>query len=85
MEILFRQNLLQWFKENARQLPWRIEPNLYKTVVSEFMLQQTQVKTVLPYFTHNIYYTKIQLLCQVFLNFTGQMFDCFILRYQIGV
>lgn len=50
MEILFRQNLLQWFEENARQLPWRIEPNLYKTVVSEFMLQQTQVKTVLPYF-----------------------------------
>jgi len=33
-------------------LPWRIEPSLYKTVVSEFMLQQTQVKTVLPYFAH---------------------------------
>jgi len=31
-------------------LPWRSEPSLYKTVVSEFMLQQTQVKTVLPYF-----------------------------------
>jgi len=31
-------------------LPWRSEPTLYKTVVSEFMLQQTQVKTVLPYF-----------------------------------
>ena len=31
-------------------LPWREAPSLYKTVVSEFMLQQTQVKTVLPYF-----------------------------------
>src|SRR5262249_4851467 len=30
--------------------PWRDSPSLYKTVVSEFMLQQTQVKTVLPYF-----------------------------------
>ena len=34
----------------ARRLPWRESPSLYKTVVSEFMLQQTQVKTVLPYF-----------------------------------
>jgi A/G-specific adenine glycosylase len=33
-----------------RTLPWREAPALYKTVVSEFMLQQTQVKTVLPYF-----------------------------------
>jgi A/G-specific adenine glycosylase len=35
---------------NARVLPWREAPSVYKTVVSEFMLQQTQVKTVLPYF-----------------------------------
>lgn len=34
---------------HQRKLPWRSEPSLYKTVVSEFMLQQTQVKTVLPY------------------------------------
>ena len=31
-------------------LPWRKNPSLYKTVVSEFMLQQTRVSTVLPYF-----------------------------------
>lgn len=47
---IFRENLLSWFKENARVLPWRTHPNLYKTIVSEFMLQQTQVKTVLPFF-----------------------------------
>ena len=49
-QTLFRKRLLEWFSRNARVLPWREKPSLYKTVVSEFMLQQTQVKTVLPYF-----------------------------------
>jgi A/G-specific adenine glycosylase len=46
----FQQALLTWYRSNQRTLPWREAPSLYKTVVSEFMLQQTQVKTVLPYF-----------------------------------
>jgi A/G-specific adenine glycosylase len=46
----FRAALLGWYRSCARKLPWRESPSLYKTVVSEFMLQQTQVKTVLPYF-----------------------------------
>jgi A/G-specific adenine glycosylase len=46
----FRRALLAWYRAHARSLPWRESPSLYKTVVSEFMLQQTQVKTVLPYF-----------------------------------
>jgi A/G-specific adenine glycosylase len=46
----FSGALLSWYRLNARQLPWRAAPSLYKTVTSEFMLQQTQVKTVLPYF-----------------------------------
>jgi A/G-specific adenine glycosylase len=46
----FQSALLGWYRANARPLPWREAPSLYKTVVSEFMLQQTQVKTVLPYF-----------------------------------
>ena len=46
----FQAGLLGWFRSHARPLPWRDSPSLYKTVVSEFMLQQTQVKTVLPYF-----------------------------------
>ena len=45
----FQQSLLAWYRVHQRQLPWRTAPSLYKTVVSEFMLQQTQVKTVLPY------------------------------------
>ena len=46
----FQRALRDWYGVNARVLPWRENPSLYKTVVSEFMLQQTQVKTVLPYF-----------------------------------
>ena len=45
----FQQSLLAWYRIHQRKLPWRTAPSLYKTVVSEFMLQQTQVKTVLPY------------------------------------
>ncbi len=46
----FQTALRDWYRGHARPLPWREAPSLYKTVVSEFMLQQTQVKTVLPYF-----------------------------------
>ncbi len=46
----FQRALLAWYRTHARPLPWREAPSVYKTVVSEFMLQQTQVKTVLPYF-----------------------------------
>ena len=42
--------LLQWFRQNARSLPWRETYEPYFVLVSEFMLQQTQVKTALPYF-----------------------------------
>jgi A/G-specific adenine glycosylase len=41
--------LLDWFSANARDLPWRRTRDLYAIWVSEIMLQQTQVKTVLPY------------------------------------
>ncbi len=41
--------LLSWFARNARDLPWRRTRDPYPIWVSEIMLQQTQVKTVLPY------------------------------------
>ena len=41
--------LLDWFARNARDLPWRRTRDPYAVWVSEIMLQQTQVKTVLPY------------------------------------
>ncbi|HMD61567.1 MAG TPA: A/G-specific adenine glycosylase [Opitutaceae bacterium] len=46
----FREDLLSWYRARRRPLPWRESPSPYRTVVSEFMLQQTQVATVLPYF-----------------------------------
>lgn len=46
----FQSALHGWYRVHQRKLPWREAPSLYKTVVSEFMLQQTQVATVLPYF-----------------------------------
>src|SRR5258705_13762804 len=41
--------LLDWFYATARDLPWRRTADPYAIWVSEIMLQQTQVKTVLPY------------------------------------
>ena len=45
-----RRALLAWYDRHRRDLPWRAEVSPYRTVVSELMLQQTQVATVLPYF-----------------------------------
>src|SRR5438094_10612374 len=42
--------LLRWFRRNARDLPWRRTRDLYAIWISEIMLQQTQVATVVPYF-----------------------------------
>ncbi len=46
----FTRKLLAWFKRNARVLPWRETRNPYAILVSEFMLQQTQVSRVLDYY-----------------------------------
>lgn len=50
----FRQNVLEWYRKNARSMPWRASfgeyPHPYHEWLSEIMLQQTVVKTVIPYF-----------------------------------
>jgi A/G-specific adenine glycosylase len=47
----FAQRLLQWFASHGRHtLPWQIDPTPYRVWVSEVMLQQTQVATVMPYY-----------------------------------
>ena len=43
--------LLAWYDRNARVLPWRGIHDPYRTWVSEAMLQQTRVETVLPYYS----------------------------------
>ena len=42
--------LLKWYDRNCRNLPWRETNDPYAVWVSEVMLQQTQVKTVIPYY-----------------------------------
>ena len=48
------KKILSWYDNNKRILPWRLGPKAkkeqYYRILSEFMLQQTQVKTVIPYF-----------------------------------
>ncbi len=45
-----RKNLLDWYNENKRDLPWRNTSDPYKIWISEVMLQQTTVKAVIPYY-----------------------------------
>ncbi len=46
----FQKQLLKWYGEHGRDLPWRRTENPYKVLVSEIMLQQTQVDRVIPKF-----------------------------------
>ena len=64
------KKILYWYDNNKRELPWRKKVSKkqkqYFTLVSEFMLQQTQVKTVIPYFNNFIKkITSIQKLANV--------------------
>jgi A/G-specific adenine glycosylase len=46
----FRRRLLRWFRRHGRDLPWRRTRDPYRVLVSEFMLQQTQVSRVEAYY-----------------------------------
>jgi A/G-specific adenine glycosylase len=46
----FRRRLLRWFRRHGRDLPWRRTRDPYQVLVSEFMLQQTQVSRVEAYY-----------------------------------
>ena len=54
LSSILPKKVLYWYDNNKRILPWRIntpkKKKEYYVLVSEFMLQQTQVKTVVPYF-----------------------------------
>jgi A/G-specific adenine glycosylase len=49
-ELSFKRRLLKWFRAHARPLPWRGTRDPYAVLVSEFMLQQTQVSRVLDFY-----------------------------------
>ncbi len=44
------ENLISWYLENKRELPWRNTSNPYHIWISEIMLQQTKVEAVIPYY-----------------------------------
>ncbi|HBN89762.1 MAG TPA: A/G-specific adenine glycosylase, partial [Rheinheimera sp.] len=49
--VWFSNQLVSWYQQHGRKtLPWQLEKTPYKTWLSEIMLQQTQVATVIPYF-----------------------------------
>jgi len=54
MKNVLSNKILAWYDNHQRDLPWRryrgFQDRIYKVLVSEFMLQQTQVKTVIPFF-----------------------------------
>ncbi|WP_186576710.1 A/G-specific adenine glycosylase [Aquibacillus kalidii] len=50
----FQADLINWFEKEKRDLPWRQDQDPYKVWVSEIMLQQTKVDTVIPYFNNFI-------------------------------
>jgi len=56
MHLSISKKILAWYKKHHRKLPWRIyksqKDRHYKVLLSEFMLQQTQVKTAIPYFNN---------------------------------
>ncbi len=54
LRTLFRKKLLKWYDRYGRDsLPWKVR-DIYKIWISEIMLQQTQVKTVIPYYKNFI-------------------------------
>ena len=69
-EQLVTKKILNWYDLNKRSLPWRknvsLQKKQYYTLVSEFMLQQTQVVTVVPYFKRFInYIPNLEILAKV--------------------
>ncbi|MGH1363805.1 MAG: A/G-specific adenine glycosylase [Calditrichia bacterium] len=50
--VSFQKNLLSWYDRHKRDLPWRHSRDPYAIWLSEVMLQQTQVKTVIPYYNN---------------------------------
>lgn len=67
---IFTESLLNWYQQHGRKnLPWQTPYDPYRVWVSEIMLQQTQVKTVIPYFLNFMeYYPSIQSLAAASLD-----------------
>ena len=47
---MWAKSLTTWYQNNQRNLPWRETPTPYHTLICEFMAQQTQINTLIPYY-----------------------------------
>ena len=57
----FSDRVLDWYAQHGRtDLPWQVQPTPYRVWVSEIMLQQTQVVTVIPYFAHSVAHWRVR-------------------------
>ena len=50
--MTFQKKILSWYHKNKVEFPWRLTNDPYKIWVSEIMLQQTQVTTVIPFYNN---------------------------------
>ena len=50
--MTFQKKILSWYRKNKVEFPWRLTNDPYKIWVSEIMLQQTQVTTVIPFYNN---------------------------------
>ena len=74
------KEILNWYDKNKRDLPWRKTSNPYKIWLSEVMLQQTRVETVIPYYNNTgIWIDPVDTLQTLFNNWYDVSFP-----YEIG-
>ncbi|MFH1359849.1 MAG: A/G-specific adenine glycosylase [Candidatus Omnitrophota bacterium] len=73
---LFSKKLIQWYKNNARALPWRKTRDPYKIWISEVMLQQTTVNAVIPFYLRWVKtFPTIQSVCRAPLQKTLRLWQ----------
>ena len=72
--IYFTEPLLSWYKYNKKLFPWRKTSNPYKIWISEIMLQQTQVLTVIPFY--NQWILKFPTIKDVAKAHDNELFKC---------
>ena len=75
-ETTFKNNIVTWFEKNQREMPWRETTNPYYIWLSEVMLQQTQVKTVIDYYNKFIHrFPTIEALSEAKEESIGKVLD----------
>ena len=82
-EVKIGSKISSWYAHNGRQnLPWRENVTPYRIWISEIMLQQTQVKTVIPYFNKFIQtFPNINRLAEALVRIANKIISNFIVQF----